>query len=107
MIGFRYRLHDTEGDDLGVLEHPAPNVEPEDEVTLLDGRKAIVTRRVEGGAGAPMHALLEVDVREDARLDSVDRQGSGTGDSGTGCDVPRKHARARGWRTVFKGSRVI
>lgn len=25
-----YRLHDTTGDDLGLLEHPAPNVEPGD-----------------------------------------------------------------------------
>ena len=25
-----YRLHDTTGDDLGLIEHPAPNVEPSD-----------------------------------------------------------------------------
>jgi hypothetical protein len=24
-----YRIHDTTGDDLGTIEHPAPNVEPE------------------------------------------------------------------------------
>ena len=23
-----YRLHDTTGEDLGLVEHPAPNVEP-------------------------------------------------------------------------------
>jgi hypothetical protein len=23
-----YRLHDTAGDDLGLLEHPAPNLDP-------------------------------------------------------------------------------
>jgi hypothetical protein len=32
-----YRLHDTTGDDLGLLEHPAPNVEPGDVVELEDG----------------------------------------------------------------------
>ena len=25
-----YRLHDTTGDDLGLIEHPAPNLEPGD-----------------------------------------------------------------------------
>jgi hypothetical protein len=42
-----YRLHDTTGDDLGVIEHPAPNVEPGDVVVLADGREALVTARVE------------------------------------------------------------
>ena len=37
-----YRLHDTTGDDLGLLEHPAPNVEPGDVVVLPDGREALV-----------------------------------------------------------------
>ena len=54
-----YRLHDTTGDDLGLVEHPAPNVEPGDVVTLADGREALVnesgrdtrrpTRRALGG----------------------------------------------------------
>jgi len=43
----RYRLHDTTGDDLGVIEHPPPNVEPGDAVVLADGRGALVTARVE------------------------------------------------------------
>jgi hypothetical protein len=38
-----YRLHDTTGDDLGLLEHPAPNLEPGDVVVLADGREAVVT----------------------------------------------------------------
>jgi hypothetical protein len=38
-----YRLHDTTGDDLGLIEHPAPNVEPGDVVVLDDGREALVT----------------------------------------------------------------
>ena len=42
-----YRLHDTTGDDLGLIEHPAPNVEPGDVVMLADGREALVTARVE------------------------------------------------------------
>jgi hypothetical protein len=24
---YRYRLHDTTGDDLGLIEHPAPKIE--------------------------------------------------------------------------------
>jgi hypothetical protein len=31
-----YRLHDAAGDHLGVIEHPAPNVEPGDVFTLPD-----------------------------------------------------------------------
>ena len=54
-----YRLHDTTGDDLGLLEHPAPNVEPGDVVVVPDGREALVTARVEADAG-PLSALLEV-----------------------------------------------
>ena len=34
-----YRLHDTTGDDLGLLEHPAPNVEPGDVVKIAGGRE--------------------------------------------------------------------
>jgi hypothetical protein len=46
-----YRLHDTTSDDLGVVEHPAPNVEPGDVVVLADGREALVTARVEAKPG--------------------------------------------------------
>jgi hypothetical protein len=41
-----YRIHDTTGDDFGLIEHPAPNVEPGDVVVLADGREALVTARV-------------------------------------------------------------
>jgi hypothetical protein len=54
-----YRLHDTTGDDLGLLEHPAPNLEPGDVVVLADGREALVTVRVETDGGQ-LAALLEV-----------------------------------------------
>jgi hypothetical protein len=54
-----YRLHSTVGDDLGLLEHPAPNLEPGDVVQLPDGREALVTPRVET-IGGPLAALLEV-----------------------------------------------
>ena len=54
-----YRLHNHEGEDLGLLEHPAPNVEPGDVVVLPDGREALVTARVEAEPG-PCAALLEV-----------------------------------------------
>ena len=59
-MSFLYRLHETTGDDLGVVDHPAPNVEPGDVVVLADGREAIVTARVEGTPDAPTRALLEV-----------------------------------------------
>jgi hypothetical protein len=54
-----YRIHDTIGDDLGLVEHPAPNVEPGDVVVLADGREALVTARVETG-GVQLAAPLEV-----------------------------------------------
>jgi hypothetical protein len=57
---FCYRLNDTTGDDLGLLEHSAPNVEPGDVVVLADSREAIVTARVETQPRDPIHALLEV-----------------------------------------------
>lgn len=59
---FLYRVHDTTGDDLGTVEHPAPNVEPGDVVVLTDEREAIVTARVESRPGDPIQALLEVAV---------------------------------------------
>jgi hypothetical protein len=52
-----YRLHDTTGDDFGLLEHFAPNLEPG--VMLADGREALVSARVEAEPG-PLVALLEV-----------------------------------------------
>jgi hypothetical protein len=61
---YRYRLHDTTGDDLGTLDHPAPNLEPGDVVVLADGREAIVTARVEARPGDPIQALLETVVHE-------------------------------------------
>ena len=58
-----YRLHDTTGDDLGLLEHPAPNLEPGDVVVLADGREGVVTARVEAEPGwGQLVALLEVAV---------------------------------------------
>lgn len=51
-----YRLHDHTGDDLGRLEHLAPNVQPGDVVVL----EALVNGRVESQPGAPIAALLEV-----------------------------------------------
>jgi hypothetical protein len=51
-----YRLHDHEGDDLGLIEHPASNVEPGDVIMLPDGREALVTARVEAEPG-PLAAL--------------------------------------------------
>jgi hypothetical protein len=58
-----YRLHDTTGDDVGLLEHPAPNLEPGDVVLVADGREAIVTARVEAEPGwGHLVALLEVPI---------------------------------------------
>ena len=61
-----YRLHDTAGDDLGLLEHPAPNLEAGDVVVLADGREALVTARVEIEPGPdPLVAMLEGTVSPD------------------------------------------
>jgi hypothetical protein len=55
----RYRLHDHTGDDLGIIEHVAGNLEPGDIVYLRGGREALVTARVKAASG-PLAALLEV-----------------------------------------------
>ena len=61
-----YRLHDTTGEDLGLLEHPAPNLEPGHVVVVADGREALVTARVEAEPGwGQLVALLEVAVSPD------------------------------------------
>jgi len=63
-----YRLHDTTGADLGLLEHPAPNLEPGDVVWLLDGDEAVVTARFETAPGpGPLVALLEVTLSPSSR----------------------------------------
>lgn len=54
-----YRVRDTAGDDLGLIRHPATNVEPGDVVRLADGREAIVAARVETGEEA-IAGLLDV-----------------------------------------------
>jgi hypothetical protein len=56
-----YRLRDDEsGEDIGILEHPAPNVDVGDILLLADNREAIVTARVDGGRGSRVTALLEI-----------------------------------------------
>ena len=54
-----YRLQDTSGDDLGVLDHPSTTVEPGDVVQLPDGRAVVVTSRTEMES-EELWALLEV-----------------------------------------------
>jgi hypothetical protein len=67
-----YPLHDTTGDDLGLLEHPAPNLEPGDVLVVADGREAIVTARVEAEPGwGHLVALLEVAIAP-SRLEADD-----------------------------------
>jgi hypothetical protein len=52
-----HRLHDTAGDDLGLIEHPAPNVDPGDVLMLADGWEALVTARVEATEGEVVTGL--------------------------------------------------
>ena len=67
-----YRLHDTTGDDLGLLEHSAPNLEPGDVVVVADGRDAVVTARVEAEPGwGQLVAMLEVAIAP-SRLEADD-----------------------------------
>lgn len=61
---YRYRLHDIEGNDLGEVLHPAPNLEPGDTVTTEDGRHWRVVRYVPAPAEAPVQRLLEVERME-------------------------------------------
>ena len=55
-----YRLRDSSANDLGLLRHPVPNLEPGDVVPLRDGRQAIVTARIESAPNRALTALLEV-----------------------------------------------
>ena len=55
-----YRLRDSSANDLGLLRHPVPNLEPGDVVLLDDGRQAIVTVRNESAPNRALTALLEV-----------------------------------------------
>jgi hypothetical protein len=67
-----YRLQDTSGDDLGTIEHPAPNLEPGDVVVVADGREAVVTARVEAEPGwGQLVAMLEVAIAP-SRLEADD-----------------------------------
>ena len=61
-----YRVHDATGEDLGLLEHPAPNLEPGDVLVFADGREGVVTERLEVEPGpGPLVAMLEVLVSHD------------------------------------------
>jgi hypothetical protein len=67
-----YRVHDTTGDDLGLLEHFAPNLEPGDVVVVADGREAVVTARVEAEPGwGQLVAMLEVAIAPSRHADDA------------------------------------
>lgn len=68
-----YRVHATDGDDLGLLEHPAPNLEPGDVVVLADGREAIVTARVETDKVGASRRCLRSQSRRPADERRLDR----------------------------------
>jgi hypothetical protein len=56
-----YFLHDPTGADLGILDHPVPNLEPGDVVFLQSGEEAVVTTRTDAEAGqGVLVATLEV-----------------------------------------------
>jgi hypothetical protein len=58
-----YRLHDTTGDDLGLLEHLRRTSSPVMLWVLADGREGVVTARVEAEPGwGQLVAMLEVAV---------------------------------------------
>ena len=65
-----YAPNDTTGVDLGLLEHPAPSLEPGDVVVIPNGHEAPVTARVEAEPGL-LAALLEVVVAP-SELDADD-----------------------------------
>ncbi len=52
-------VHSATDEELGLVAHPAPNLEPGDVVGLADGREALVVARVETD-GDEVAALLEV-----------------------------------------------
>ncbi len=68
-----YRVHATTGEDLDLLEHPAPNLEPGDVLVFADGREGVVTARVEVEPGpGPLVAMLEVKILHDRLRQSYD-----------------------------------
>lgn len=56
-----YRLHDHAGDDLGLHEHPAPNLEPGDVVVFVEGREAVVQVIEFPNGEATLHATVDFD----------------------------------------------
>lgn len=64
-----YCVQDDSG-YVGILEHPVPNLEPGDMVTLDDGREALVTARVEGRRGSRFVAVLDVAIAPEPEPDS-------------------------------------
>lgn len=85
---YRYRLNDTTGDDLGTVEHPAPNVGPGDVLTRGDGREALATAGREGSRqlATPLEGRKSRRRRSRATTRSrtaplsADLLGAGTGD---------------------------
>ena len=65
-----YRLHDTTPDDLGFLEHPAPNIEPGTWSSFRTGERRSL-RLASGLEPGPLAALLEV-VIAPSRLEADD-----------------------------------
>ena len=61
---YKLYLYDC-SDDLGVLDHPAPNLEAGDEVTLDDGRRYRIVSMVTAPPGKPIHRLLSLEPVED------------------------------------------
>ena len=63
---YRYRLFlDANAHDLSVLDHPAPNLEADDEVVLEDGRRYRVVSYVPAPPEAPIHRILTLEPVED------------------------------------------
>jgi hypothetical protein len=56
---YGYRLHDTTGDDLGLIEHPRRTSSLGDVVVLANGREALVIARVEADGLVELHHVLK------------------------------------------------
>lgn len=65
MAGFRYRLHSTEGDELGEFTTIVPNWTVGDTFTSGDGRRSRIRRMVPFEEVGEFNATWEVEPVED------------------------------------------
>lgn len=99
--GGHSRLHDTAGDDLGLLEHPSPHAGPGDVVVLpgdreassLDGWRLAASGRSSSGDSADGSAQIGIEPCARSRAKRASRSQSSLAIGGTHATPLSRHAR--------------